>query len=123
MSLVFAFADSELAFAQAEGDALTLHFAAAAVARDGEAGWLPGLRLVLEGAHWTGDPAECLGRLRDGTLADAASRFSRLPLPFDGPGPWLADFGFAHDVHLHVDARHARVLLRADAPWRPSSAC
>jgi hypothetical protein len=122
MRLVFA--DSEVAGIQVQGDTLRVRFAAAAVeAGGGEAGYLPGLDLLLHGATWTGDPAACFGRLAQATLSDAVSRFSRLELPFDGPGPWEAEFSFQHGARLLVRAARATAVPAEGQRWQPSYAC
>ena len=122
MQLVFA--DSEVARVEVEGDTLLLRFAAAAIeqAESGEDGYLPGLTLAFRHARWQGDPATCFGRLVDGELSDGISRFTRLELPFDGPGPWRAELVFAHGQRLVVDAQHV-TASPGDAPLRPSYAC
>lgn len=109
---------------QAQGDTLTVLFAAAAIAQGpgGEAGYLPGLTLAFRQARWQGDPAACIGRLREGELSDGISRLTRLELPFDGPGPWRAELAFAQGSRLLVDAQRV-TALPGDAPLRPSYAC
>ena len=122
MQLVFA--DSEVARVEVQGDTLLLRFAAAAIEQGpaGEDGYLPGLTLAFQQARWQGDPAACFGRLVEGELSDGISRFTRLELPFDGPGPWRVELLFAHGRRLVVDAQ--RVTASAgDAPLRPSYAC
>ena len=123
MQLVFA--DSEVARIEVQGDTLTVRFAAAAIEQGpgGEAGYLPGLALTFQQARWQGEPATCFGRLAQGTLADAVSRFTRIELPFDGPGPWQAELVFAQGQQLVVVAQHVTARPAVDAPLRPSYAC
>jgi hypothetical protein len=124
MQLVFA--DSEVAGITVQGGLLRVRFAAAAVepsGGSGEAGYLLGLDLLLQGAACQGDPAACFGRLAQGTLSDAVSRFTAIELPFDGPGPWQAEFVFQAGAHLVVQATHAAAVPRGDQPFRPSYAC
>ena len=120
----FVFADSEVAGVELQGDTLVVRFAAAATegGPDGEGGYLPGLTLTFRHARWQGDPAACSGRLAQGKLSDGISRFTRLELPFDGPGPWRAGFVFSAGRELVVDAKHVAASA-GDAPLRPSYAC
>ena len=122
MQLVFA--DSEVASVGVQGDILTVRFAAAAIAHaaGGGAGYWPGLALAFQQAQWQGDPAASFGRLAEGELSDGISRFTRVELPFDGPGPWRAELLFAHGQRLVVDAQRV-TALPGDAPLRPSYAC
>jgi len=124
MQLVFA--DSEVARVLVQGRTLQLQFAAAAVepsAAGGEPGYLLGLVLELQGARWTGEPSTCFGRLREGSLAEAATRFTRLELPFDGPGPWIGEFAFVTGAQLVVHAERASALLGRGERFRASFAC
>ncbi|HZY20675.1 MAG TPA: hypothetical protein VFE82_19545 [Ramlibacter sp.] len=122
MQLVLA--DSEVAGVELQGDTLVLRFAAAAIAQaaGGEAGYLPGLALEFRQARWRGEPSACFGRLAQGELSDGISRLTRLELPFDGPGPWRAEFVFSQGSQLVVDAQRVTALPGA-APLRPSYAC
>ncbi|MBK0392684.1 hypothetical protein [Ramlibacter algicola] len=120
-----AFADSEVARVEANGDLLRIVFAAAAIEptlAGGEGGYLLGLALELSGARWQGGAAACFGRLREGSLSDAVTRFTAIELPFDGDGPWRAEFTF-HGERLTVDAAHARCVPDAAAVFRASYAC
>ena len=120
-----AFADSEVARVEADGDLLRLVFAAAAVEptlAGEEAGYLLGVALQLSGARWQGDAAACFGRLLEGSLGDAVTRFTAIELPFDGGGPWHAEFVF-HGATLAVDAAHVRCVPDASTVFRASYAC
>ena len=120
-----AFADSEVARVEADGDRLRIVFAAAAVEptlAGEEAGYLLGLVLDLSGASWRGDAAACFGRLVEGSLSDAVTRFTAIELPFEGDGPWRAEFTF-HDATLNVDAVHVRCVPDASTVFRASYAC
>lgn len=116
-----AFADSEVAGVRAQGDQLLVRFAAAAV-EDGEAGYLLGLVLALEGAQWDGDPEACFGRLSCGALQDAVTRFTSIELPFDGPGPWTLELAFSQGQSLRAAARRVRAGLDGTR-FQPSHAC
>ena len=120
-----AFADSEVARVEADGDLLRIVFAAAAVEPTlpgEEGGYLLGLVLDLAGATWQGDAAACFGRLVEGALSDAVTRFTAIELPFDGDGPWQAEFTF-HGATLTVEALHARCVPDASTVFRASYAC
>ena len=120
-----AFADSEVARVEAEGDLLRIVFAAAAVEPTlpgEEGGYLLGLVLDLAGATWRGDPAACFGRIVEGSLSDAVTRFTAIEVPFDGDGPWHAEFTFQGGA-LTVDAVHARCVRDASTVFRASYAC
>lgn len=122
MQLVFA--DSEVAGVEVQGGTLTVRFAAAAIAQGaaGEPGYLAGLAVAFQQARWHGEPGACFGRVVQGEVSDSVSRFTRLPLPFDGPGFWRAEFVFAHGERLALEARRV-TAFPGDAPLRPSYAC
>jgi hypothetical protein len=120
-----AFADSEVARVEAQGDSVRIQFAAAAVEptqAGEEGGYLLGLVLQFTGARWQGEPAACFGRVAQGAVADAVTRFTALELPFEGDGPWQAEFQF-HGGTLHVHAMHVRCVPDATTPFRSTYAC
>jgi hypothetical protein len=112
------FADSEVAGVRAQGDALVVRFAAAAV----EGGYLLGLEMELQGAKSDDAIAACFGRLSGGSLRDAVTRFTSIDLPFDGPGPWTLELAFSQGQALRATAQHVRVDP-AGARYQPSHAC
>ena len=112
------FADSEVAGVRAQGDALVVRFAAAAV----EGGFLPGLEMELQGAATQDAIAACFGRLAGGSLQDAVTRFTSIELPFDGPGPWALELAFSQGQALRATARHVRVDP-GNVRFQPSHAC
>jgi hypothetical protein len=118
------FAGSEVAAVEVRGDTLVVRFAAAAIdaGPGGEAGYLPGLTLTFGQARWQGDPSAWFGCLAQGELSDGISRFTRIELPFVGPGPWRAELLFSQGAHLVVDA-HRVTASPGAAPFRPSYAC
>lgn len=118
-----AFADSELGGAALEGGTLRIRFAAAAVQRGRETGYLPGLDLELADAVVGGDLRDAFGRVLEGHLSDGISRLAHIELPFDGPGAWRLSLALAQGRTLVVDAKHVRVVPAPGAVFRPSFAC
>lgn len=124
MRLVFA--DSEVADVQVNGGDLVVRFSAAAVepsVAGEEAGWWHGVELRLHEARTEGNPAACFGRLREGVLSDAVSRFTSIELPFDGPGPWRLHLAFATGEELVVKAASVDAASGPVGGFRSSYAC
>jgi hypothetical protein len=120
-----AFADSELGGAALQDGLLRIRFAAAAVEQGpgGEAGYLLGLDLEMSDAAVRGDIADAFGRVVQGELSDGVSRFSRIELPFEGPGAWRLELVLAQGRTLVVDAAHVRAVPSPGAVFRASFAC
>lgn len=108
----FSFQDSEVHSVTAQAHTLTLTFAAASVQLpDGRQGYLSALPITLQGAHWQSPLADCIGRLRDGSLWTGGTRQTTLPLPCNATGLLRLELQFANGTQLTVQA-HA-----IDSPW------
>lgn len=120
------FQDSEVHLVQGTEDGLVVRFSAAAVrgaGRDGAAGYVQNLELVLTPATWSGPLNECMGRLSQGQLQVNAVRVPVLPLPFAAEGAVQLGLGFSNGAQL--SAQGATVTLRfvGEARFRESCAC
>jgi hypothetical protein len=117
------FQDSEVACIEVDGGSLRLRFAAASVTQHGEAGYLPGLEIHIGQARWSGELAECVGRIAGGRLIAQGTTSMRLPLPYSLDGPSTLELAFANRSQLSVTSMSLACRVDGDAPFAPSLAC
>ncbi|RZL10377.1 MAG: hypothetical protein EOP40_06560 [Rubrivivax sp.] len=128
------FHDSEVSQVTTLGDeGLRVRFSAAHVRSNGGErapftgqgafGHVRGLEMRCAGARWTGEPADCIGRLAGGTLmVDAASQ-PVPPLRFMAAGQVQLDLVFQNGANLSVRANAIAFCLDDDASFAESHAC
>lgn len=121
------FSDSEVAQLTVVADTLTVYFSAAWVQRH-EAGMPPltgyvrGLRMELQGLQ-DEQPANAVGRLREGRLVVGAQTLGQLDIPGHWQGPLTLELDFAQGSTLHFHGTQLRCTLQPDWDFQESLAC
>jgi hypothetical protein len=108
LNLLLEFTDSEVGRVERGGDALRIHFSAAAVLEVGAVakaqrpGYALAVELVVFGATVTSPSAEPMGRIAHGRLALAERWLTRLPLPHRAMEPVRLELRFAQHGEMDV---------------------
>jgi hypothetical protein len=118
------FQDSEVHSVCAQAGTLTITFAAASIQLpDGRQGYLPALPTTLHTTDWNGTLADCLGRLRGGSLWTDGTRQTTLPLPCSTSGLLRLELQFANGAQLTAHARSIHCPWPGEERFRESLAC
>jgi hypothetical protein len=124
MRYALEFPDSEVRGVAADGGALRLDFSAAAVRdADGERGWLPSVRLVLDGAAPAGDLAHAFGKIAEGALRHDGRTIARPALPATLAGDLELTLRFANGTLLAAHGRMLTLAVADDARFAPDLSC
>jgi hypothetical protein len=124
MSFTLAFHDSELRDVAVESGTARLRFAAAAaIAADGERGWLPGVVLTLAQAVMDGDAAHAFGKLVEGRLRHDGAPVARPALPGTLAGDIELALRFANGTALHLRGRSLSLAVADAARFAPDLSC
>jgi len=123
MSFALELADSELRDVVAEGAAVRLRFAAAAVRDDaGERGWLASVQLEIAGATLDGDTTHAFGRIAQGTLRHGGGA-ARLAVPGALSGEIELALALANGTRLIVRGEALVASAAEGARLAPDLSC
>ncbi len=124
------FHDSEVRRVQVLNDGLHIPFSAAAVSRasptgrrDGDAGYVQNLELVLGGATWTGPLNECFGHVSDGQLRIDGVPVRPLPVPCALAGAMALELTFSHGTRLCAQATSMTLRFVGEPRFHEAHAC
>ncbi len=123
MSFALELADSELRDVVAEGAAVRLRFAAAAVRDDaGERGWLASVQLEIAGATLDGDTPQAFGRIAQGSLRHDGGA-ARLSVPGALSGEVELALALANGTRLVVHGQALVASAAEGAVFTPDLSC
>jgi len=123
MTFTIEFADSELRDVVAEGAAVRLRFAAAAVRDEaGERGWLASVQVEMSGASLHGDTAQAFGRVAEGALRCDGTAV-RLSVPGHLSGDIDLALRLAHGTQLVVRGSALVASVAEGARFAPDLSC
>ncbi len=126
MTFALDFQDSEVRRVAADGDALRVEFAAAAVRRAGapaERGWLSSVAAVVSQAAFTGELAQAFGKLVEGQLLVDGARVPRPELPDALTGDIALTLRFANGAALAIRGRSLVLAVAADGRFTEDLSC
>lgn len=123
MSFTLELADSELRDVAAEGAAVRLRFAAAAVRDDaGERGWLASVQVELTDASLHGNASHAFGRIAQGAVRlDGGA--TRLRVPGALSGELELALALANGTQLVVRGRALAASVAEGARFAPDLSC
>jgi hypothetical protein len=115
-------ADSEVGAITVAGDEVVVAFAAAAVRRDGDDGFVRALRLHLHDASNVAG-TDGLGRVREGRLWADGTGLVAPRVPFEPAGPARIELVFHNGVVFRAEAASVAMRFDGDPGFVLSYAC
>jgi len=130
MNSAIEFHDSEVAAVEPSAGALDIRFSAAYVhrsegepGRDPGAGYLQAVHLRFEHTVWSGEPADCVGKLSDGDLFLDDVNIGLVPLPYAAEGRVRFRLNFANGAELAVEALSVALAQAGEARFVENFKC